>query len=215
MPRLKPIGKCRECGTADDSRLMHSRSTGRALNLCKDCKSKKTKAWRAQPGSREKQAGYRRRFGLAQFGISPEQYDKMLAEQGGGCAICGQKCLTGRNLAVDHDHETGVVRALLCVVCNRNLGIVENFQVQAETYLQRYGSGNPLVRASVGDAPPKRAAAVGSQRANSKLTEAQVAEMRARYATGSVSQRQLAREYGMGQNSIGRILRREVWQHVA
>jgi hypothetical protein len=215
MPRAVPLRRCTDCGTTDDSRLMHSRRTGRALNLCKECKSKRTKVWRSQPASRKRQVAIRRRSLLAAFGITLEQYDEMLAAQGGGCAICGRACLTGRALAVDHDHETGVVRALLCVICNRYLGVVENFGTQAGAYLQRYGTGNPVVAAVVGQAPPKRPALVGSDRANAKLTEAQVAEMRARYAGGNVSQRKLAKEYGMGQNSIGRILRREVWQHVA
>jgi Recombination endonuclease VII len=42
----------------------------------------------------------------------------MLAEQGGGCAICGAEPKTKR-LHVDHDHKTGAVRGLLCFRCNR------------------------------------------------------------------------------------------------
>ena len=48
----------------------------------------------------------------------------MLAEQGGGCAACGGVNLSGRRLAVDHDHATGRVRALLCDSCNVALGLL-------------------------------------------------------------------------------------------
>ena len=215
MPRGTALKRCADCGTTDDERLMHSRRTGLPLNLCKDCKSKRTKAWRAQPVAAERQALLRRRSLLATFGITPEQYDEMLLAQGGGCAICGRACPTGRALAVDHDHETGIVRALLCVTCNRHLGIFENFAGHAGAYLQQYGAGNPIVTAVAGEAPARRAAPAGSKRVNAKLSEVQVAEMRARYAAGGISQRRLAKEYGMGQNSIGRILRRTAWQHVA
>ena len=44
----------------------------------------------------------------------------MLAEQGGGCAICGAPPKT-RRLHVDHDHKTGEIRGLLCYRCNKAL----------------------------------------------------------------------------------------------
>jgi len=55
------------------------------------------------------------------YGITPEQYDEMLERQGGGCAICGKP--PGETaLHVDHCHETGRVRGLLCFSCNAGLG---------------------------------------------------------------------------------------------
>jgi len=61
------------------------------------------------------------------FGLDPGQYDKMLAEQGGVCAICGQAETSTykgmvRALAVDHSHETGDNRLLLCAACNMGIG---------------------------------------------------------------------------------------------
>lgn len=66
----------------------------------------------------------RRERTLREYGITPEQYDTMLAEQGGGCAICGVEFAHrgGARLAVDHCHETGAVRGLLCSNCNQGLG---------------------------------------------------------------------------------------------
>lgn len=58
---------------------------------------------------------------LSKYGLTSEQWDEMFAAQGGVCAICKQPS-TGRRMAVDHDHETGRVRALLCASCNRGIG---------------------------------------------------------------------------------------------
>lgn len=63
-----------------------------------------------------------RRSSLKSFGITTEDYDRMLAKQEGSCAICGSPCSTGRRLAVDHDHNSGTVRGLLCMDCNTGLG---------------------------------------------------------------------------------------------
>lgn len=54
------------------------------------------------------------------YGITPEDYDRMDAEQDGKCAACARPPLKYR-LAVDHNHDTGKVRGLLCVPCNRAL----------------------------------------------------------------------------------------------
>lgn len=55
------------------------------------------------------------------YGISLEDYNKMLVEQNGVCAICFQEPKV-RRLAVDHNHNTGQVRGLLCHHCNTSLG---------------------------------------------------------------------------------------------
>lgn len=56
------------------------------------------------------------------YGLSLEQYDAMLAAQGGVCAICHQPRPEERTLHVDHDHATGAIRGLLCFTCNNALG---------------------------------------------------------------------------------------------
>ena len=65
-----------------------------------------------------------RRYGM--YGITRKQYDVMAAEQGGLCAICKQPP-SGNGpqaiLAVDHDHETRLIRGLLCGPCNMALGL--------------------------------------------------------------------------------------------
>jgi hypothetical protein len=56
------------------------------------------------------------------FGITVEQYEEMLAAQGGGCAICHRPPRPDIALHVDHDHETDQVRGLVCFRCNNALG---------------------------------------------------------------------------------------------
>jgi hypothetical protein len=56
------------------------------------------------------------------YGITLEAFNQFLQEQDAVCAICKQVCNSGRRLAVDHDHSTGVVRGLLCGNCNKGLG---------------------------------------------------------------------------------------------
>lgn len=52
------------------------------------------------------------------YGITPEQYDALLQFQGGTCFICDKPPKPGKNLQVDHDHVTGLIRGLLCWSCN-------------------------------------------------------------------------------------------------
>ncbi len=55
------------------------------------------------------------------YGLSLDDYEAMLARQQGCCALCGRRPWPGRPLQVDHDHQTGRVRGLLCGVCNSTL----------------------------------------------------------------------------------------------
>ena len=56
------------------------------------------------------------------YGIEPEEYLMMHEDQQGMCAICGEKPNTKRGLHLDHCHDTGIVRGLLCHGCNTGLG---------------------------------------------------------------------------------------------
>ena len=54
----------------------------------------------------------------AELDVSLDDYEALLAAQGGGCALCGNPPKT-RRLDVDHDHRTGQIRGLLCSRCNQ------------------------------------------------------------------------------------------------
>ena len=69
--------------------------------------------------------GHHRGWVLAQYGLTPGEYDAILVVQGGGCAICGGHNPSGQRLAVDHDHTTDRVRGLLCHSCNTKIAKVE------------------------------------------------------------------------------------------
>lgn len=66
------------------------------------------------------------------YGVSIEDYESLREGQGRGCAICGRVDPIGRVsqfgpdywLHVDHDHETGNVRGLLCSNCNQAIGLL-------------------------------------------------------------------------------------------
>jgi hypothetical protein len=58
-----------------------------------------------------------------QFGLEEQDYFAFQNSQGAVCAICEKPCFTGKRLAVDHDHGTGLVRGLLCAHCNRAIGL--------------------------------------------------------------------------------------------
>lgn len=103
---------------------------------CKACHCKTTKEYREKNpeiyrkaslkhwrslDDKKKQARWIKRYGL-----SAEQYYKMLAEQKEVCKICGQKCSTKQTLCVDHCHKTGKIRGLLCVKCNTSLGMLND-----------------------------------------------------------------------------------------
>ena len=64
----------------------------------------------------------RNRFLLKRFGITFEQLEEMYVKQNGRCAICNLEFVHRRQLHVDHDHTTGVVREILCNKCNPGLG---------------------------------------------------------------------------------------------
>lgn len=57
--------------------------------------------------------------------LSKADYKRMLAEQGGVCAIC-QKPEKRKALAIDHCHKTGIIRGLLCMRCNTALGHMDD-----------------------------------------------------------------------------------------
>ena len=68
---------------------------------------------------------------LKKYGLSVEQYEALLHEQGGVCAVCredgrGRNQFGRTSMPVDHDAMTGAVRGLLCDPCNRAAGFLRH-----------------------------------------------------------------------------------------
>jgi len=90
---------------------------------CKECVNKHNKETRDPVNRRKIHMRYA-------FGMTMHQYNKMLEEQGGVCAICKKpETRRAKNgaicpLCIDHCHRTGDVRALLCNACNTALGVM-------------------------------------------------------------------------------------------
>ena len=112
---------------------------------CKNCCKERTLKW--QKENPEKYKKYKKSWreknrGWAlkkKFGISLEEYNQMLEKQNHRCAICGRhESEFKRKLDVDHDHETGKNRGLLCNNCNTNLGHYEKWYKNYEKSIVKY-----------------------------------------------------------------------------
>lgn len=79
------------------------------------------------------------------YGITIEEYDAMLMAQGGLCLICHTDSPGGRGrFNVDHDHDTGKIRGLLCQSCNIAIGHMREDPKRlrsAADYLEYHGAG--------------------------------------------------------------------------
>jgi len=107
-------GLCYKCWNKEHRQQSHVKATKKQYRESHD-------PW---PRSRE----YLREQKLkSKFGLTKEEYDKMVEAQKGVCAICGRPPVWGfEHLAVDHDHKTKKNRGLLCHPCNSALGLFQD-----------------------------------------------------------------------------------------
>jgi hypothetical protein len=108
---LKSCGKCREVKPLGEFHKASGRSGGLESH-CKPCKSE----YHRKPEQIEKKRQHKY---VARYGITEAERDEMRRRQGNACAICGRVV---ERLHVDHCHESGAVRGLLCHACNVLLG---------------------------------------------------------------------------------------------
>lgn len=88
------------------------------------------------------------------YNLSPEQYDALYEAQGGKCVLCGRATGATRALSVDHDHETGLVRGLLCRPDNDFLGHLRDNPEHAYRvyeYLLAAKNGEPFAVSVIGE----------------------------------------------------------------
>lgn len=109
-PKTRPRVDCETCGRPRPD-----------PGVCTVCAKR---AKRRAAGVPERKQGFCQKTYMAgyHYGLSPEQFSQLEAEAGGRCQLCGEEPETARGLHIDHCHETGRVRGLLCTHCNRGLG---------------------------------------------------------------------------------------------
>ena len=93
---------------------------------------------------RERNKGHRRNYHLfSKYGLTADAFDSMFLGQGKSCAICGSLDFGKRGPIVDHNHETGEIRGILCNRCNVCIGQLDDncaLLQRAADYLKKAGS---------------------------------------------------------------------------
>jgi len=128
---MKRCNKCRILKPLDS--FTRKSSNGEDLRgQCTDCLKVIKNLWWSKSGRWKKIK--------RDFGIGKNEYTVLLESQGNKCYFCGidavaYKRLSGRHLAIDHDHQTLAIRGLLCNPCNFKMGFVDDYRLRIEEYL--------------------------------------------------------------------------------
>lgn len=150
---------CRRCGLSRPLSCFRITTRGHSYR-CLECEalppltqSERSKRTRLKDPERTKQSD--RKQNLARHHMTPEQFDAMLAAQGGGCAVCGNEVEPGKRgpfgvLCVDHDHKCCAgthscgkcIRGLLCTPCNVVAAWFEEYGWLGVIKLEAYLTGS-------------------------------------------------------------------------
>jgi len=133
--------RAREHKYFEDNREMLRQKSLERYHRHKLQSRKAAKKWKATNKQRVREYA-RKNSARHRYGLSFDQLDALTESQGNRCAICGTPP-TKRALDVDHDHQSGVVRALLCNRCNRLVALIEsesNLAERAIEYLATHAS---------------------------------------------------------------------------
>lgn len=140
---------CSKCRIGKPLNAFHKDVTNKhgLYTQCIECKkvyaAERNKKYRATHPDMRDRRDYEHKRGLRRnYGITVEQYQAMFEAQQGKCAICGNhQSECKRRLAVDHDHDTGTIRALLCDNCNPGIGYFKHSVERLELairYLKKF-----------------------------------------------------------------------------
>lgn len=127
--------ECNSCKTFMPWDSFHSQPKGlnNKRGQCKKCSRKYLDNWRMKNPEKSRRIGWAHELKRL-YGITIDEYFSILESQNNRCAICqcdGNLTVDGSELIkngkptklhVDHDHNTGKVRGILCNSCNRGLG---------------------------------------------------------------------------------------------
>lgn len=150
----KHCGRCKEIKVINEFYKSKQTKNGYS-SWCKQCYKEYRTKWRNN--NRERVRELNRKYGKGRkrdpikiknsflkkkFGITVDYINNLTEKQNGICAIC-LKQPNGRwkSLNLDHNHETGTLRGMLCISCNRVLGLVgDNIDTlqRAIVYLKKY-----------------------------------------------------------------------------
>lgn len=111
--------------TPENTRHRKGKRPGLTCRVCIECE--RTRRREAQRAKAAADPLYHRRAWLMRtYGITVERYIEILDAQGGVCAGCSKPCSVKAFLSVDHEHETGEIRGLLCHHCNLAVGYAKD-----------------------------------------------------------------------------------------
>ena len=128
--------RCTKCNIEYPATLEYFYTNrGRLGTKCKHCFSEYAKKYnsitaadrqeykRKYRQTDKSKISYRNSYLKRTFGITLDEYNVLFYQQNGKCAICKNE--SKRTLCVDHNHETGEIRGLLCEGCNRGIGFLK------------------------------------------------------------------------------------------
>ena len=144
LTRDTPASKqCPTCGNTKPADEFGRRGPDRRLlrSSCRECERCAARDWARRNPAGVKKANAR--GSIRRTGLTEADFDRLMAEQGGACAICRRAPGPGKRLHIDHSHGHGHTRGLLCSPCNVGLGglgdSIANLEA-AISYLRRYES---------------------------------------------------------------------------
>jgi|SRR6185369_3578997 len=122
---------CSSCKQEKELVHFYSKRLTQYQSECKECtRVRRSKWWKSESG-RLSTANTKLK---ARFGITLDEYLSILKQQNYKCLICGiSHSYMGHRLAVDHNHNTGKIRGLLCKGCNMGIG---NFKENTSNLLK-------------------------------------------------------------------------------
>ncbi len=137
--------KCTKCGTEYEATrenfYANKRHKGGLASSCKNCKYVLSRKYeKTRKGRASRKMTKRKHLLRTLYNMSLVEYQQMFDAQGGACAIC-YSTQSSKLLAVDHCHETGKIRGLLCSKCNMMLGQVNDDSAtlrSAANYLDKF-----------------------------------------------------------------------------